>query len=66
VFAGYAGWGPGQLEAELERDGSWIVVAATVADVFVEEPDMLWDAVLRRLGRAYDMLRVMPADPSMN
>lgn len=66
VFAGYTGWGPGQLEVELERDGSWIVAPATVADVFDPEPGMLWDAVLRRLGSAYDMLRLMPADPSLN
>jgi putative transcriptional regulator len=66
VFAGYAGWGPGQLETELERDGSWIVVPATVADVFSPDPGMLWDAVLRRLGSAYYMLRLMPLDPSLN
>jgi putative transcriptional regulator len=66
VFAGYTGWGPGQLEAELERDGSWIAVPATVADVFSPDPGTLWDTVLRRLGSAYDMLRLMPADPSLN
>jgi putative transcriptional regulator len=65
VFAGYTGWGAGQLEAELEED-SWIVEPAVPADVFVEEPDRLWDQVLRRKGRAFDLLRMMPADPSAN
>ncbi|MBA3764372.1 MAG: YqgE/AlgH family protein [Actinobacteria bacterium] len=65
VFAGYAGWGPGQLENELEED-SWIVVPALPGDVFHEEPVRLWEDVLRRLGRGYDMLRLMPRDPSMN
>ena len=41
VFAGYSGWGPGQLEAELEEP-SWIVVAAEPDDVFAADPDELW------------------------
>lgn len=65
VFAGYAGWGPGQLEDELDED-SWVTVPALPGDVFHEEPVRLWDEVLRRLGRGYDMLRLMPRDPSMN
>lgn len=65
VYAGYAGWGPGQLEDELAED-SWVVAPALPSDVFHEEPARLWDEVLRRLGRRYDMLRLMPHDPSMN
>ena len=37
VFAGYAGWGPGQLEAELEED-SWVVEPARSSDVFSDDP----------------------------
>ena len=65
VFAGYAGWGPGQLEAELEED-AWIVTRAHADDVFAREPDRLWDDVVRRLGPRYEIMRVLPDDPSMN
>jgi putative transcriptional regulator len=65
VFAGHAGWGPGQLEAELE-EGSWIVEQATEDDVFTPEPDRLWERVLRRKGRKFALLRTMPVDPAAN
>ncbi len=65
VFAGYAGWGPGQLEAEMEQE-SWIVEPARPEDVFTGEPEHLWDAVLKRKGPEYDLLRLMPFDPSLN
>ena len=65
VFAGYAGWGEGQLEQELEED-SWILEAATPEDVFTADPDGLWTAILRRKGPAYRLLSTMPFDPSLN
>lgn len=65
VYAGYAGWGPGQLESELEED-SWVTTPALPDEVFHEDPDRLWEDVLRRLGPSYQMLRLMPRDPSMN
>jgi putative transcriptional regulator len=65
VFAGHAGWGPGQLEAELEQ-GSWIVEPANEADVFTPEPARLWERVLRRKGHRFDLLRTMPVDPASN
>jgi putative transcriptional regulator len=65
VFAGYAGWGPGQLEQEL-AESSWIVVGAEPDDVFAEEPGDLWSSVLRRRGGAYAVLAQMPADPRVN
>jgi putative transcriptional regulator len=64
VFAGMAGWGPGQLEAELERD-DWIVEPATADDVF-GDPDTLWSAVLERKGGQYALVARMPPDPSLN
>lgn len=65
VFAGYAGWGAGQLESELEED-SWIVAPAKPDDVFTDDPDGLWSAVLRRKGGAFAVLATMPLDPSSN
>ena len=65
VYAGYAGWGPGQLDAELE-EGSWIVAPALPDDVFTDEPDDLWSAVLRRKGGPYVLLSTLPPDPSLN
>jgi len=65
VFAGYSGWGAGQLEAEMSED-SWVVEPARPEDVFAPDPSRLWEDVLRRKGRAFDMLRLMPADPTMN
>ena len=65
VFAGYAGWGPGQLDDEL-REGSWIVEPAEPADVFTADPDELWSDVLRRKGGPFGVLALMPPDPSLN
>jgi putative transcriptional regulator len=47
VFVGYAGWGVGQLDEEVEA-GSWFVIDCGPDDVFTSEPDQLWGAVLRR------------------
>jgi putative transcriptional regulator len=65
IFAGYAGWGPGQLEGELAED-SWIVDPAQVQDVFTDEPDHLWRRILERKGPEYRALSRMPYDPNMN
>jgi putative transcriptional regulator len=65
AFAGHAGWGPGQLDDELER-GDWILEPATVDDAFTEEPQKLWSAVLTRKGGSYALVARMPPDPSVN
>jgi len=65
VFAGHSGWGPGQLEGELE-DESWIVEPPQREEIFNEDADGLWSAVLRRKGREYALLSTMPPDPSVN
>ncbi len=65
VFAGHAGWGPGQLEGELEEE-AWIVEPPKRDEIFTEEPEGLWAAVLRRKGRQYALLSTMPLDPSLN
>jgi putative transcriptional regulator len=65
VFAGHSGWGPGQLEDELEQE-SWIVEPPRREEIFSEDPETLWAAVLRRKGREYALLSTMPPDPSVN
>jgi putative transcriptional regulator len=65
VYVGYAGWGPGQLDDELD-EGSWIVERALADDVFTDEPEGLWSAVLRRKGGPFRVLAAMPPDPSSN
>jgi putative transcriptional regulator len=63
VYAGYAGWAPDQLEAELEEE-AWIVEPVESDDPFHE--DDLWPVVLRRKGGEYALLARMPVDPSHN
>ncbi|WP_130798261.1 YqgE/AlgH family protein [Streptomyces otsuchiensis] len=65
VFVGYAGWGAGQLEEELE-EGAWYVVDAEPGDLCVEDPTPLWRSVLRRQGGNLAMLATYPDDPSLN
>lgn len=65
VFLGHAGWGPGQLEAEMEAD-SWIVEQAVADDVFTSSPEDLWGAILKRKGAPYTTLARIPFDPKTN
>jgi putative transcriptional regulator len=65
VFAGYAGWGAGQLEDELSRD-DWIVESSRPDDPFTEAPGELWADVLRRKGGIYELVARIPEDPSVN
>ncbi|MBI3648156.1 MAG: YqgE/AlgH family protein [Actinobacteria bacterium] len=65
VYAGYAGWGPGQLEAEIE-EASWILEPALSEDVFAPDPETLWSLVLRRKGPGFRFLLSMPVDPTAN
>jgi putative transcriptional regulator len=65
VYAGHAGWGPGQLEDELSEE-AWIVEAPLRDELFSDDPEGLWSAVLRRKGREFALLSTMPPDPSLN
>jgi putative transcriptional regulator len=65
VYAGYAGWSEGQLEAELDS-GDWIADAAVPEDVFTDAPEELWRNVLNRKGGTYALIARMPLDPSVN
>jgi putative transcriptional regulator len=65
VYAGYSGWGSGQLEAEMEVE-SWIVEPPLPPELFPDDPATLWHDVLARKGGQYSLIARMPADPSLN
>jgi len=65
VFSGYAGWGAGQLDEELEA-GGWFVVDALPGDPFSPTPATLWQAVLRRQPGRLALFSTYPEDPSHN
>lgn len=65
LFAGFASWAPGQLEAELVDD-AWFVVDAKIDDILTTVPDELWWTVLDRQPGALGRLRHFPPDPSHN
>ncbi len=65
IFAGYAGWGPGQLEDEIAA-GAWFVVDADARDAFDAHPDELWRAVLRRQPGDLALLSTYTEDPGLN
>lgn len=65
IFAGCAGWGPGQLEEELSR-GDWYLHPASAEHVFNEDPYELWDVIVKQLGERNSILPDSPADPEWN
>jgi putative transcriptional regulator len=65
VFAGHAGWGVGQLEAEIAA-GGWFVVAGGLDDVFSPQPGTLWRTVLRRQPAPLSLLSTFPVDVGLN
>jgi putative transcriptional regulator len=70
IVANYAGWGPGQLEAEM-ADDSWITAPASADQLFGDEPDEIWDMVSAITTAELDLadllgVRLVPEDPSLN
>jgi putative transcriptional regulator len=65
VFAGYAGWSPGQLEDEISR-GAWAVVDSVPDDAFRADVDGLWHDVLGRQHGELRRLALLPDDLSVN
>lgn len=65
LFVGYAGWSPGQLEAEIE-EGAWLAVDAEPGDPFATDPDQLWREVTRRQPGRERFLATYPDDPATN
>ena len=65
IFAGYAGWSPGQLEGEMERE-SWLTLPATVDLVFNTKPEALWKTIISSMGPEYRLMADSPDDLSRN
>src|SRR5438876_1133998 len=65
LFAGYAGWSPGQLEEEMKRK-AWLTHPASLELVFETDPAQLWQMILSQKGWKYKLLSQMPEDLSMN
>ena len=61
VFRGYSGWGPGQLEDEIEA-GAWLVLDPDPSDLFTSDPGELWRQVLRRQPGRLSWLAEAPDD----
>jgi putative transcriptional regulator len=68
VFTGYAGWGPGQLDYEVEQ-GIWRVVPATPEQIFSDGRN-LWEQLFREVSRwqlqTIFNIKHIPADPLLN
>ncbi|MFQ5965996.1 MAG: YqgE/AlgH family protein [Acidimicrobiia bacterium] len=65
IFSGYAGWGSGQLDAELDEP-AWFVVDGRESDPFTRQPEELWRQVLRRQEGELALYSTYPLDPSDN
>ena len=65
IFAGYAGWSPGQLDDEMRRE-SWLTHQATCDLVFNFPPEKLWRNIMRQKGGKYRLMSDAPEDLSWN
>ena len=65
MFAGYAGWSPGQLDNEMKHK-AWLTHPASLELVFDPAPEQLWQVILRRKGGKYRLLAQSPEDLSLN
>jgi putative transcriptional regulator len=65
VFAGYAGWSPGQLDDEMKRD-TWMTHPASLDLVFHARPEEIWKLILRDKGFKYRLVAEAPEDLSWN
>jgi putative transcriptional regulator len=65
LFAGYAGWSPGQLENEMKHK-AWLTHPTSLELVFDTAPEQLWQSILRLKGGTYRLLAQAPDDLSLN
>jgi len=65
IFAGYAGWSPGQLDEEMQRD-TWLTHPASIDLVFHNPPQKLWPLILKQKSWKYRLISERPEDLSAN
>ena len=65
AFVGYAGWGAGQLEAEMKQK-AWLLQKPSPSVIKLDRLPKLWFDIMRSLGPWYKMLASAPDDPSLN
>ena len=65
VYAGHSGWGPGQLEDELD-EGAWFVVEGEAGDGFRVDTDTLWRDVLLRQTTTVALVATYRPDADLN
>ena len=65
LYVGYAGWGPGQLDSEMQQT-AWIVGPASVDLVYSSDPKSIWPRALQAIGGAAAFLATAPEDPRLN
>jgi len=65
AFVGYAGWGAGQLEAEMKQN-AWLLQKPSRSTLKTDRLSSLWFDIMRGLGPWYKMLAAAPDDPSLN
>jgi putative transcriptional regulator len=65
AFVGYAGWGAGQLEAEMKQK-AWLLQKPRRSVLKLDHRPTLWFDIMRGLGPWYKMLAAAPDDPSLN
>jgi putative transcriptional regulator len=64
-YIGYAGWGQGQLEAEVKA-GAWHLLPGDADLIFNADPATLWQKMMQRIGGEWAIYATMPPNPSLN
>lgn len=64
-FLGYSGWGPDQLQNEIDS-GGWVLTSATEEIIFTEDSEKMWRIIMKQLGGEYALFSNFPDDPGMN
>ncbi len=64
-FIGYAGWASEQLDEEMKIN-SWVVAETNENQIITEDPEHLWQKLMKAMGQDYEIWANFPSDPSLN